>query len=159
MTGKPWRPSIHDEAKAGMNRRDEALRARLGLAKGRSLRVDRTGRPMSEGDWAEASDDREYVRVAEDAVGDVRVSTVWIGTDDRVIGGGPDPQIFETMVRDHPGDRKRDRGQKDRGRLDGRSESGVGDLRRRYATEEEALIGHRQIVAVVKAKLAEEGGC
>lgn len=156
MTGKPWRPSIPDEDKAAMNRRDEAQRARLGLAKDRNPRVDRTGQPMSEGDWAEASGDREYVRVAEDAVGDLRISTVWIGTDDR-IGGWQDPQIFETMVFDHSGERRRDRSQKACKLLNERSESGAGDLQRRYATEENALIGHRQIVAIVKAKLAERG--
>jgi hypothetical protein len=118
-----------------MNRRGEEQGPRLGLEKDRSLRVDRTGQPMSEGDWAEASDGRRYVRMGEDAVGDLRISTVWIGADDRGIGGGPDPQIFETMVLDHTGERKRERGQKDRRRSDVRSESGVGDLRRRYATE------------------------
>lgn len=141
MTAKPWRPSMRDEIKEGMNRRGEEMRARLGLGKDRSLRIDRAGQPMSEGDWAEASDDREYVRVAEDAVGDLRISTVWMGTDDRVIGGGPEPQIFETMLRGDAGGRAWD----------------VDDFQRRYATERDALIGHSEIVAAVRSKLAQDG--
>jgi hypothetical protein len=58
-------------------------------------------------------------RVAETMIGDVRVSTVWLGVDHNFSGKGP-PLIFETMV--FGGD------------LDGECY--------RYPTETDALKGH-----------------
>jgi hypothetical protein len=46
------------------------------------------------GRWLEQTENRH---VADDHVGEVRVSTVFIGLDHRLYGAGP-PLIFETMI-------------------------------------------------------------
>lgn len=67
-------------------------------------------------------------RVAADTIGDLWVSTVWMGLD-HSWGSGP-PLIFETMVfGDGP----------------------WGDWQDRYASEAEALAGHQRIVAAIRA--------
>lgn len=77
------------------------------------------------GAWFENSHERR--RVAEDFVGSVRVSTVFIGLDHQW-GDGP-PLLFETMVFG--------------GRLD--------DFTDRYSTWDEAEAGHRAALAKVLA--------
>lgn len=70
----------------------------------------------------------DYARIGLDEVGDARISTVWLGLDHNFSGVGP-PLIFESMV--FGGDYE--------------------DDCRRYATEHEALAGHQEAVARVKA--------
>lgn len=65
------------------------------------------------------------IRVAETFVGDQRISTVWLGLDHAFIGGPP--MIFETLVFPDC------------------------DICQRYSTETQALAGHDQIVAQVRA--------
>ena len=84
---------------------------------------DRQGRPMGRNEWAAAFQENG---VAKTDVGDVSVSTVWLGLD-HGHGGGP-PVIFETMVFGGP--------------LDGEQE--------RYSTEAEALAGHAAMVERVR---------
>lgn len=67
-------------------------------------------------------------RVADDTIGDVRVSTIFLGID-HGWGEGP-PQLFETMVFGGPHD---------------------GD-QERYASWEEAAEGHARIVAGLRAE-------
>jgi hypothetical protein len=84
---------------------------------------DRQGRPITHDEWAAMADQK---RVAEAWVGQLWVSTVWLGLNHSYAPDGP-PIIFETMV--FP-------------RWD------FADLfSRRYATEAEALAGHREAVA------------
>lgn len=79
--------------------------------------------------WFEHSDDER--RVAFDAVGDVEISTVFLGLDHQW-GNGP-PLIFETMVFNGPLDQEQDR----------------------YSTWEEAEAGHKAMVERVRASQAE----
>ncbi len=71
--------------------------------------------------------DGDYNTVAFELVGDAIVSTVWLGHD-FWLGPGP-PRIFETMVFG--------------GQLEGEQ--------RRYSTQECAVIGHREMVQLVRA--------
>lgn len=94
---------------------------------------DRQGQPLprtaayDDGVWS-----LEARRVADDIVGDYRVSTVHLVIDHSHTPGPP--LIFETMVFQ-------------------KSEDLVGDEMycERYATEAEATAGHTRIVAAVKA--------
>ncbi len=67
-------------------------------------------------------------RVAEDFVGDVRISTVFLGIDHSFSRVGP-PVLFETMVFAGPLDEEQDR----------------------YCTWDEAVAGHAAMLARVKA--------
>jgi hypothetical protein len=75
--------------------------------------------------WFETADRK----VALDEMGDVCVSTVFLGIDHRLVGDGP-PLLFETMV----------------------FRNGHGDEQERYATWEEAERGHAEMVARVMAE-------
>lgn len=85
---------------------------------------DRQGQPMTMVEWSKSISDLEYKRVAYDEVdgGTIQVSTVWLGLNHQY-GDGP-PLIFETMVFGGPNDN---------------------DCYR-YASEEEALEGHKKCV-------------
>src|SRR5215467_9051102 len=65
----------------------------------------------------------DYYRIGHTRIGQVTVSTVWLGLDHR-FGEGP-PIIFETMVFGGPDDQRQER----------------------YCTEAEALLGHEHWVA------------
>lgn len=86
------------------------------------LYYDRAGNPITAGDWARSFGEDRHI--ASDWVGDVWVSTVWLGMDHGI--GGP-PLIFETMIfgGDHAGEQWR------------------------YPTEAAALAGHDQALALV----------
>ncbi len=101
---------------------------------------DRNGEPLELMAWATAFEDAENKQVAHDVLNNgKRVSTVWLGLDHQ-FGDGP-PLIFESMVfstklvlaRRFPFlFRKTDFDELDT---------------RRYATEAEAVAGHRELVA------------
>lgn len=97
--------------------------------------IGRRGELLTLEEWAAKLADIDYKRVASDEVGPLWVSTVWLGLDHGFGRAGP-PIIFETMA--FP-------------RVEGRKREGsewaelLGPWR--YATEEEALRGHRAIVA------------
>jgi len=88
------------------------------------------------GQWF-AVTERHVADDADEGTG-VRVSTVFLGLDHsfRDTGGGGPPVLFETLVfaDSHP-------------EWDGRTE--------RYATWNEALAGHRAVVAEIRAALGE----
>lgn len=88
---------------------------------------DREGRPLDLWQWAAMFEDGAARRVAEDDVGGVWVSTVWLGLD-HSFGTSPRPLIFETMCFGGPLDQEP----------------------RRYATEAEALAGHAEVVTLVR---------
>ncbi len=81
------------------------------------------GSLMEWGNWMEKAD--RHVALTE--IGDVKVSTVFLGLDHSF--GGPTPILFETLVfgGEHDGDMNR------------------------YATREDAEQGHAQMVAKVSA--------
>lgn len=87
---------------------------------------DRNGEPITMDEWVNLFTP-DYKRVAETTLPNgVYVSTVWLGLNHRYTDDGP-PLIFETMAFENS----------DFGR----------DLRQdRYATEEEALKGHEEMV-------------
>lgn len=93
-------------------------------------KYDRYGLPLTLGEWCRRFQDFAYRRIAEDWIGEIRISTIWLGTD-HSFGCGP-PLIFETMIFGGP-------------------EAIDGEMWR-YATEEEARAGHARAVELVKAK-------
>ena len=102
---------------------------------GRPYAYDRDGSPITFEQWARLrwTDDEPdawrtgYERIALDHVGDVSVSTVWLGLD-HGHGLTSAPLIFETMVFGGPFD----------------------EQCWRYATEDEARAGHANVVALVR---------
>jgi hypothetical protein len=85
---------------------------------------DRAGAPISMDEWVRLLGNPEYKRVAEDTVGDVWVSTIWLGLNHNWYPSGV-PLLFETML--------------------WRGTEIVRDPTR-YHSEEAALAGHRAIV-------------
>ena len=86
---------------------------------------DKNGQPIGTDEWSRLFEDNDYRRIGLDTVGQVRVSTVWLGMDHAFLGG--EPEIFETMV--FGGD------------------NWIEQDRIHYRTEAEALAGHQRIVA------------
>lgn len=100
--------------------------------------LDEDGNPKEEknlyvwGKWFEENQERK--RVAFDDVGDLAVSTVFLGLDYTFGFGDEKPALFETMVFKNPGFDSQD------------------EYTERYATKEEALKGHKEIVEKIKSK-------
>jgi hypothetical protein len=94
---------------------------------------DRAGQSIDMMDWVASMKNPANKRVAEDTVSGYWVSTVWLGMD-YSLGDGP-PLIFETMV--FP-------------QKEGET-NWYDEYCERYATEEEALAGHADVVAKLKA--------
>jgi hypothetical protein len=85
--------------------------------------------------WGAWWENEDNVRVASDHVGDVFVSTVFLGLDHNYSDNGP-PVLFETMTfakGENPEDTR------------------VDEWCRRYATWDEALRGHGEVVRAVRA--------
>jgi hypothetical protein len=93
-----------------------------------TLYYDRQGKPISMERYCQLAANPEYKRVGESKGCGKWVSTVWLGIN-HSYGGGP-PIIFETMV--FPLNQE---GDVNYGEIDSD----------RYATEEEALEGHRRM--------------
>jgi hypothetical protein len=130
--------AVREELEKVSEQTDEHLR-HLGVYDARTRRFDRKGEPISHADWCEASEDDDYMCVAEDTVDDLWISTVWLGLDHNH-SSDPDapPLIFETMVFDHS---------------EGSQEPWADHYMNRFATEEEALRGHREAVLAAEASL------
>lgn len=94
---------------------------------GRPLHYSRDGKPMDLWTWANIIESGQDRHVADEMVGQVRVSTVWLGIDHNFSGIGP-PLIFETMV------------------FGGVMDEDIW----RYSTEAAALAGHDQVVTMVR---------
>jgi hypothetical protein len=107
--------------------------------RGRPSHFDRQAHPITLARWAFLSglQEPDYKRVAEDTIGGVWISTVWVGLDMNFMGGRP--LIFETMAFDKDGD--------------------VVDFQGRdtwrYGTEAEAISGHEAVAA--EARVLREG--
>lgn len=112
---------------------------------GRPMYFDRDGNPISMRRWGELRErgldgdghygPNSYVRIGQDKVGEATVSTVWLGID-HGWGFSADPEnlrpvIFETMIFGGPRD----------------------DSMMRYHTEAEAIKGHAEAVADLRAGL------
>jgi hypothetical protein len=92
---------------------------------------DRQGHPMSMDAWTVALVDNDTRRVAFTEMGNIEISTVWLGLDHNFWCSGS-PLIFETMV------------------FGGE----YNNWQQRYCTEEQAKVGHNQVVAALRAGLA-----
>lgn len=90
---------------------------------------DRDGAPISFRRWGELRGQLGYVRVAEDRAGPYVVVTNWLGQP-ATITNGARPDIFETYTV--------------------RAANNETVRRRTYATEPQALAGHRQIVLAAR---------
>lgn len=96
------------------------------------------GRPVPCPDlfmWAKWIENLDNRRTALTKVGPFRVSTVFLGVD-HSFGEGP-PLLWETMVFEDG----------DGSEMDGYT--------RRYATETEAIAGHREVVSMLEEELKE----
>lgn len=109
---------------------------------------DRQGNPLTLGEWARLLEighpdygprPFDYKSVARTTVGAYLVSTVWLGTDMN-FGLGEPPVLFETMVFANDG------GPAHEFDLD------------RYCTEDQAVVGHRDMVTLVRATSQTETG-
>lgn len=89
---------------------------------------DRDGSPMTMEQWATALDNKEKKRVAKTKLGLVTGSTIWLGID-HSWGYGLRPLIFETMVFGGPHDQ----------------------WMARHSTEQDAITGHKSVVARLQA--------
>src|SRR5262249_49494543 len=92
-----------------------------------NLYYDRQGHPIRMEAMAKLIEDLDYKRIAETTLPDGKwVSTVWLGINHQ-FGQGP-PLIFETMVFE--------------------SRENLSEIAcQRYSTENEAIIGHQEMVA------------
>jgi hypothetical protein len=97
---------------------------------------DPKGRPISTKQWAELMRDPAMKRVCSDMVEGLAVSTVWLGLN-HAFGRGA-PLIFETMIFDH---------------TDGAKRPWADLWMTRYSTMDEAIAGHRYVVAALKQRL------
>lgn len=104
------------------------------MSNGRYI-LDSQGMPVAEDDllvwanWLETTDRQ----VAMDKLGDVEVSTVFLGLDHSF--GGAAPILFETMIFGGPHDQYQDR----------------------YSTREEALAGHQKALALAAEDTTHDG--
>lgn len=100
----------------------------------------RDGKEIDCDTWTRRFEDRSYQKLADDHVNGWWISTIWLGLDHSF--GGSLPQIFETMVFRGSGNDL----------MDALDELVTGESRwhehdsARYATEEEAIEGHRRMV-------------
>lgn len=92
---------------------------------------DKKGKRISMDTWAALLEEPNYKLVKVTEIGDVKVSTVWLGLDHGF--GGKRPVIFETMT--FPGN----------------------DCER-YSTLQEAIAGHELMVERVKQEMVEGEG-
>ena len=90
---------------------------------------DKEGEPISLLTWGQLFEFLRYRVVAQTNVGNLMVSTVWLGLDHDLWGHGP-PLIFETMIFDSD-----DLGHE------------LDQQMRRYSTLEQAIAGHAEMVA------------
>jgi hypothetical protein len=89
---------------------------------------DRLGVPIDLYEWGRLQEDLEYKVIAREKVGDVEVSTVWLGLNHNFWPGRP-PLIFETMF--FP----------------------ACEVCERYSTEDDARVGHAAAVMLLRAEL------
>lgn len=106
---------------------------------GHWLHYDRSGHPITYAEYGKlkwGSERDEYVRIGLDLIGDVTISTVWLGTDQGWLYGNRKkhkPVIFETMTFS------------ERERWDSY-------LFDRYCTQEQAIIGHLFACAMIRGE-------
>ena len=105
---------------------------------------DRQGKPMELLDWSRKCEDPEYKIVKQEKVGKYFVSTVWVGLN-MSMWRDCKIQIFETMIFLNEGS------------AEDRRNDPICDLMHRYATEEEALIGHQRAVSVANGSILLDG--
>lgn len=77
-------------------------------------------------EWFEDANESGSLRIAEDSVGDYRVSTIFLGINHQ-FKYGDRPILYETIVFDKEGNDV---------------------LQHRYSTREEALTGHQELIEV-----------
>lgn len=91
---------------------------------------DRQGNEIDIARYMFLHEDLDYCRVAEETIGDVWVSTVWLGSGISIMG--EPPRIFETMTFSE--------------REDWANQSW------QYTTEKEAVMGHFWVCAIVRGE-------
>lgn len=91
---------------------------------------DRAGNPITLTQWSRLMEDNDYRIIARDRVGDLLISTIWLGLNHNHWGGRP--LVYETMV------------------------FGDDELEtERYQTEAEAILGHQMMVSKITQAMKE----
>lgn len=135
---------ISPEKEEELNREGAQIEAECGVG---PKHYDRGGNPIGLGTWVRLFQQHEsYSRIAlTEVCPGVQVSTVWLGID-HSFGVGP-PVIFETMVFVDVEPTK----------VLGVTLDCEGTETYRWCTEAEAIAGHDQVVADLRAQLIQEG--
>ncbi len=100
---------------------------------------DRQGIEMELMDWGRKCEDEDYKILKQEEIDRYFVSTVWIGLNMQMFKQLP-IQIFETMVFLKDEDNKN-------------PDDPLNMYQKRYSTEEEALRGHEETLAIIRAQL------
>ena len=103
---------------------------------------NRQGEPIDIYEFARLMEDMAYVHVGMAAVGDLTISTVWMGINHNFTFEGP-PIIFETMIF----------GPREEGAPFDEDLDDLVGMQWRYPSEEAALAGHDQAVALVRERV------
>lgn len=113
--------------------------------------LDENGNPVEEPDlmkWAEWIESFNR-QIAEDIIGDIRVSTVFLGLNHRLFGEGP-PILFETMTFSVENEEKEIFGHKYFG---SKELDEILQFQERYSTKNQAIEGHNKTVVLIKSLL------
>jgi hypothetical protein len=105
---------------------------------------DKQGNPLELLEWAKLKGDKDFQRVAYDEVHPYFVSTVWLGLDHGYNSGSP--VIFETMVFELDLSTSVSPAIGDLPEREYQYHKSLDQYTRRYSTEDDAWVGHRQIV-------------
>lgn len=101
---------------------------------------DIAGNPISLRNWGYLRANRDYGVIAQEKIGHVSLSTVWVGLDMGFhIGRGLPPVIFETMIFSEVDD-------------------DLDQYQERYATEAQAREGHARIASMLRSIAALSDG-
>jgi len=118
---------------------------------GRPYYYDRDGVGISMWEWSCLFENYDYKVVRKTRVAGVEVSTVWLGIDHNFLMEGP-PLIFETMIFEAEPSETEIFGRK------AMVHEEALDFQERYATEEEALRRHAEVVEFLTLRKDAESG-
>lgn len=97
------------------------------------MMFDRDGKPIDSEEFDRLFSDMDYRRVGETIIGDIKISTVWLGVNHNFGSEGP-PLIFESMI------------------FGGNDD--LNECQWRYPTFAEAMIGHCKLIKLVQTRLS-----
>ncbi len=108
-----------------------------------TMYYDRQGKEMTLLEWGSKFEDMDYKIVRQDNIDRWFISTVWLGLNHSFFRKQP-PLIFETMIF------------LDKGYKEYESDDPLHLYQERYSTEEEAIKGHEEALALCRAQIVVE---